>query len=137
MGLSSGDIFSRVIGAVGAQAEADAAIASFKRNSFLLRKQAGLVEDETVETEREFRVLFRREQGSSRARASASGLTGGSALDVLEQNAREAEFDVAKIKHSGEIKRQSFIDAAVSEEDKARAAKRGGRLGVIGAILGG
>lgn len=100
-------------------------------NAVLSRQQA-------AEDERSFRVFSRKALGDIRTGYSASGVSlEGSAQDILEESAAEAEMDALRIKHGGEVKAQGFQSDATLSRMKAEAASEGGYFQAAGTLLGG
>lgn len=90
------------------------------------------------EEERRVRVQARKQIGAARANYGASGVTTeGSALDVLEESAANAELDALTVRHQGEMKARNFEQYANMERFKGREAKVAGYLGAAGSAAQG
>ena len=121
--------------AASAQGRADAAAARF--NAQIATRNAKLAKQQAVEDERKFRVSFRQDQGSNVASVGASGIElSGSAMDVLQENVVNAELDALQIRHSGELKRISFLQDAALGRASADNSIRSGNLRSTGILLG-
>src|SRR5262245_61027351 len=117
-------------GAAGkAAAEYNAAVAT--RNAGLARSQAAAdMGDKAREN--------RRYLGELRANFGASGLAfEGSALDIFEDQAAEAELEQRRIRYSGELRAIGFTEKAELERMKGKAASTAGILGAISAVVEG
>lgn len=107
-------------------------------NAQTAEQNAGLVKQQTKEDLRRFRVLFDKEQGSNRAAIGAAGIAfEGSAQDVLEQNARNAELDALTIQHQGDVQAFNFRREAESLRRSGQAAARAADISAVGTLLTG
>lgn len=92
---------------------------------------------QSVEEARRLRVIGRKQLGSIRAAAGGSGVAlEGSAMDVLEESAANAELDALTIRHAGEVKAVGYENAARLEKYRGRAALEQAQLRSAAAILG-
>jgi hypothetical protein len=138
-GLSIGTtVAGTMMRSEGAKAQAAAMWAAAQYNAETYRKNAEIVINQAAEDERKFRTIFAKDQGKSRANIGASGITvSGSALDVLEQNARDAEVDALQIRHEGTIRAYSFNRQAELALMEGRAGLRAGRTASSATLLEG
>lgn len=100
-----------------------------ERNAVLVRQSAKLDEDR-------LRRAGKRHIGGMKASIGASGVTiSGSALDVIEDSAREIELDALTIRHRGEVEAAGFKSSA--SLDRARGVSKiiGGGLSAAGDLL--
>lgn len=75
--------------------------------------------------------------GTNRANAAASGTYGGSALDLLEDNAIEEELDRLTIIHQGELQAAGLEASAGLLTAQGKAAKKAGYTSAAGTLLKG
>jgi hypothetical protein len=88
------------------------------------------------EEERRARIAGRKHLGSMRAGYGASGVQmDGSALDVLEESARNVELDALTIRHAGEVRARGFENEAVLERMRGKNARKGGMLKAAGILF--
>jgi len=76
--------------------------------------------------------------GQQRANYGASGVSGGSgsAQDVLQASAANAELDVLNIKHEGDMQAWALRTGAQEDQQSASNARSAGGWAVAGDILG-
>lgn len=93
-------------------------------NAELGRQNAVLTRQKSAEEERRYRIQAASELGDIRARYGASGITlDGSAMDVLEESAANAELNALTVRHEGEIQALAYEQAATLDEFNAANAK--------------
>ncbi len=99
-----------MISAVGELEEGKSKFRIAQMNSDNSLENARLTRIQTVEEERRQRVLGTKVLGRARASYGASGVQSneGSALDVLQESARNAEMDALMIRFAGDQKAKSF-----------------------------
>lgn len=80
---------------------------------------------------------LKRIQAAQRAAIGAAGVTTteGTSLFVQADTAMESALDVARIKYSGEVQREAFINKAIVAGYQAKSAQRAGTYGVAGTSL--
>lgn len=83
--------------------------------------------------------------GAQRAAVSQAGIgTSGSAADVMQQSATDAELDALSLRYEGDLRARGMLaeadlqryDAQVAGMN-AKAAQRAGYMNAVGSILGG
>jgi len=128
---------SGVAGIAGqAQQEAAAAQAA-NYNAQVQQQQATMAIQQAAEEERRARISGKKQIGAQRANISASGLQlEGSALDVLEESANNAELDALNIRHGGQMKAWSARAGAQLDTMRASSAVEGARIGAVSTLLG-
>jgi hypothetical protein len=85
-----------------------------------------------------FRLSFNRDQGANVAAIGASGIKmEGSPLEVLRDNAANAESDALRIRKGGEIEAESFRRQARNLRQGGRAARQAGDIGAAAGLLQG
>lgn len=106
-------------------------------NADLADRQAVLTEAQAAEEERRQRIYAKKSLASIRSGYAASGVSSseGSALDVLENSAYEAEMDALNIKYAGQQQAAQYRAQAGQFRFKGREAKVGATLGAIGTGL--
>lgn len=118
------------------QAQSQSSAAKFNarvadNNAELARQQAG-------ENARRQQIKARRSIAQARANVGASGISvEGSALDVLEESARNSELDRLTILHGGEIGASGFGNDAILARARARNAQTAGNFGAARSVFGG
>lgn len=122
--------------AVGSKIEGDAAKDAGDYNAQIAENNAMLSRQQAAEDERVFRVASRKELGGIRSGYAAGGITSeGSAQDVLEESAANAELDALKIKHGGEVRAKGFEADAVLSRAKGEAAQTSSTFSAAGSLL--
>jgi hypothetical protein len=126
-----------VIGAIGILDAAHATAKALKQKAKLARK-----EGREAKRLSDYRVHLIHQAGTEllgqiEAETGQSGLAmTGTPLMSLVDNARQVELSAAMENRSGQITQQRYEDAAVAAEADARSAKRAGKFGALGALLG-
>lgn len=124
--------------AIGAIQQGNAARGAANYNAAMLdqnaateRQQAGARED--AQRRRAAQVL-----GSQRAAfAQSGGGMGGSAADVMQQSAINAELDALTLRYEGDLRARGMESQAVGERFAGKQAQRQGYMQAVGSILGG
>lgn len=94
----------------GSQQAAKASKKAGKLNAEDAAENARLAREKAVEDERQFRLTFKREQGSNVAAIGASGVKQeGSPLEVLQDNVSSMEQDVINIRKGGQQQAASYL----------------------------
>lgn len=127
---------SGIAKAAGSVAEGNAARNAGEFNAQIAENNARLSRQQAAEDERVFRVSSRKELGSIRSGYAAGGITSeGSAQDVLEESAANAELDALKIKHGGEVRAKGFEADAELSRAKGEAAQTSATFSAAGSLL--
>lgn len=123
--------------AMGQLQQAQTAKAVGRYNQQLGERSAGIARDQTAaEITRQQRTA-RRVQGAARAAYGASGVTmEGSPLDVLEDNATQAELDTLTLRYRGELRAQGYEQAGSMARFQGDQAARAGQMAAAGTLLG-
>lgn len=123
--------------AIGQLQQAQTAKAVGRYNQQLGERNAAIARDQTAsEIVRQQRTA-RRVQGAARAAYGASGVTmEGSPLDVLEDNATQAELDTLTLKYRGELRARGYEQAGSMARFEGDQAARAGRLRAASTLLG-
>lgn len=121
------------------QAAADYNARVMEQNAATERQQANAREE--MQRRQARQVLG--EQAAGLAQAGI-GLGSGSALDVMQQSATNAELDALSIRYEGDLRARGLLASAEQESYQgrvarmnARTATTSGALGVASSILGG
>lgn len=145
-------IASTAMQAIGQIQQANAASASYQSqqaaanyNATIMDQNARIERDQANAREEAQRREARQILGAQRAAFSQSGVgLGGSAADVMEQSATNAELDALTMRYEGEMKARGLMASAEAERYQGRAAganasaaMRAGYMGAVGSILGG
>jgi hypothetical protein len=127
------------VGAAGAKESAQAQANAQNYNAAIANQNAAFTEQETTEEVRRQGVLATQTIGQERASYGASGVssTTGSALDVLQQSAKNAALDALTIQHSGDMKAWAYRSGAQLDKMGADQSLIAGDYGAVSAGLGG
>lgn len=122
--------------AIGQLQQAQTARAVGRYNQQLGERSAGIARDQTAaEITRQQRTA-RRVQGAARAAYGASGVTmEGSPLDVLEDNATQAEIDTLTLRYRGELRAQGYEQEGSMARFRGNQQARAGRMAAAGTLL--
>jgi len=105
-------------------------------NAAVARQNADLTLQQTIEQERRTRLQSRKAIGQLKTAYSASGVTQeGSALDVLQESAANAELDALTVRHAGEVRRVGFLNEATLQDYAARASIKAGKINAAASLL--
>ena len=128
----AGSGFSFLSDMQASQAAADAANA----NADIAEFQAGLTREQTTENVRRQSIIARKQIGSERANYGASGVQlSGSALDVLQESAANAEMDKLWIQYAGDMKAKGLEMTAEADRQAAAAAEKSGQMAMFGDVV--
>lgn len=133
-----GGLAGAAVQAQGIQQQAEAEAQAEERRAELAERQK-----EVNQTQASFerkRSLNRLERviGNNRAAGAERGLSEtGSLVDVLEANELEAAHDLEAIRYGAEGERDNLTFEAISAKERAGSARQAGRIGAMGAWLGG
>lgn len=121
---------------LGQLQQAQTARAVGRYNQQLSERNAAIARDQTAaEIIRQQRTA-RRVQGAARAAYGASGVTmEGSPLDVLEDNATQAELDTLTLRYRGELRAQGYEQAGDMARFEGDRAARAGWTRAAGTLL--
>lgn len=106
---SSGSAWLEVIGTglslMAQEQERDAKSDLARRQARVARENARIVREQGEEDARRFRIFADKKLGTARAAVGASGVRmAGSALDSLEETARNLETDALSIEYEAEVR---------------------------------
>lgn len=90
---------------------------------------------QAAQEERRIRVLGKKEIGAMQAAYGASGITGGSSLDVLAESIANIELDALNIRYAGQTKAVNFRNEAKYERYRASETKSSGQMGAAASLL--
>lgn len=121
---------------LGQLQQAQTARAVGRYNQQLSERNAAIARDQTAaEIIRQQRTA-RRVQGAARAAYGASGVTmEGSPLDVLEDNATQAELDTLTLRYRGELRAQGYEQEGAMARFRGDQQARAGRMAAAGTLL--
>lgn len=124
--------------AVSASEQSRAQKASAEYNAMVAKKNAEAAKKQAAEEERRFRIQARKEAAANRARLGKAGLQPtGSALELLQSNARQAEEDAQQIRMYGNYNQQGFLRDARFARAAGGAAARATQMRASGQIASG
>lgn len=116
------------------QAGAESAAENY--NADIAMQNATMANNQAAEEERKNRVQSKKQLGDIRASYGSSGVNiDGSALDVLEESAANAELDSLQIKHGGQVKARAYENEANLDRFRAKNAKVAGYFGAASSVL--
>ncbi len=123
------------IGAAQQQAHAQADAANY--NAYVNEENAKQALQASAEQERMQRSTAEETIGKIEANYGASGVKGntGSAMDVLQESARNAEMDALNIRHAGAMKAWAYHSGAALDVAQAANAHVAGNYSVASALI--
>lgn len=129
---------STVVGMAGAQQQAAAQQAAANYNASIKNQQATAAIAQSQEDERRQRIQGRLALGGIRSGVAASGIQmEGSALDVLESSASNAELDALTIRHQGQMKAWAYKAGANLDLMSGQQAEEAGKYAAASTLLRG
>lgn len=132
MGVAGG-----LVGAYGAQKAGAEAEQEAQFNAAVQRQEGEFAVQQATEDERRQRVQSRYALGGMRAAIGASGIQrDGSALDVLQDSASNAEMDALTIRHKGQLAKWAAETNAQMSEFQGAQAKEQAKFAAAGQVLG-
>lgn len=129
-------IVGGAMGAIGALQQGAAAQQAGEYNARIAEQNALLSRQQAASEEQRQRLFAKKEIGSIRAAYGASGVTGGSSLDVLAESAANAELDALNIRHGGEMRSQGYLAQARLDRMGGENARRSSRWMAASTLLG-
>lgn len=131
-------IISGFVGAVGSLQEAGARSQAAEYNADVAARNALAVREQTRSSIIDKTVETRRQLGQLRAAYGANGMMfSGSALDVLQDSATEASYDIAKMKYVGRLKEIGYQDERKLARMERKAVRTAGYMGAATSVLSG
>lgn len=107
-------------------------------NATMLQQQASVEEQQGGAREEAQRRQARKVLGSQAAATAQSGTgTGGSAADIMQQSATNAELDALMIRYESGLKASGLKNQAAGEKYAGKVARQAGYYGAIGSVLNG
>lgn len=101
-------------------------------------ENAAISLQQAAEDERIFRVGARKQLGSMRANAAASGFQiAGSIEHSISESTAMAEEDALRIRYGGELRAKGYKDEAQNARRRGEAYSTGSKLSAAGYLLGG
>ncbi len=131
-------LISAAVGALGAIQEARASSAASEFNAKIADNNAIVSEQNAAAEEKRQRRMAGRQAANSRVAIAASGVRlEGSPLDVLEDQALEAELDALNLRYGGQLQASNYRSQAQLERSAARSARTQGFLSAGTSLLDG
>lgn len=131
-------IAATAVKAIGAIQQGSAAKAAGDYNASMLEQSAAVERQQTAAREDAKRRETRMVLGSQRAAfAQSGGGLGGSAADVMQQSAINAELDALTLRYEGDLRARGMQADATSERFAGKQAQRQGYFSAAGSILSG
>lgn len=131
-------IASTAIQALGAIQQGKAAQSAANYNAQVMETNAANERSASNQREEAQRRQARMVLGQQRAAFAQSG-TGleGSAADVMQQSAADAELDALTMRYEGDMRASGLMAQAGMERYEGRQARKAGNAQALGSILGG
>ena len=124
--------------ALGSIMQGQQQAAASRYNAGVAENNATAARQSAAYEEARQREKVQAQQGQARANAGASGLQfTGSPLDVIAQNAENAELDSLAIRDGGTLRSNAYQAQAAGDRAAADAAELGGFVGAGTAVLTG
>lgn len=124
--------------AVGSLVGGFAQAAADRRDAAIADQNADIAEDQARARQDMIRREARKLKGAQRAAAGAAGITlDGSAFDVMEDSAIEAELDALTAGYEGKLEARAYRSAAAAKRYSARSALFEGVTGAGAQALSG
>ncbi|WP_282609471.1 hypothetical protein [Pelagibius sp. Alg239-R121] len=131
-------LISAAVGALGAIQGARASAAASEFNAKIADNNAIIAEQNAAADEKRQRRSASRQTAGSRAAIAAAGVTlEGSPLEVLEDQALEAELDALNLRYGGRLQATNFRSQAQLDRSAARNAKTQGFISAGTSLLKG
>lgn len=124
-----------IIQAYGMNREGEAQARASEFNAQVAEQNAEQAILQAAQEERRIRVLGKKEIGAMQAAYGASGIEGGSSLDVLAESIANLELDAMNIKYAGQTKAVNFRNEARYERYRGKEARTGAQLGAAATLL--
>ncbi len=122
----------------GAQQQGQAGQAAAQYNYQVNQQNAKLAIEQAASEEQKLRVSGQKSLGAARANYGASGVQmDASALDVLEESAKNIEMDALEVRHKGALKAWSYQANAGLNLLEGEASARAGSMGAATALVKG
>ncbi len=129
---------STAVGMAGSANQAAGAQAAAGYNAAVKEQQATAAVAQSAEDERRLRISSRSQLGGIRNAIGASGIqTEGSALEVLQSSASNAELDALTVRHQGQMKAWAYRAGANLDLFQGEQAKTQGDFAATGYLLKG
>jgi hypothetical protein len=104
----------------------------------IAEQNAVLTRQQSAEDERRARVMGRKMLGDARTAYASSGVQmEGSALDVLQESAANAELDALTIRYKGEVAARGYENEANFRRSAGNKAMDAGYLSAAGSLMAG
>ena len=134
----AGALLGGVVQAAGMQQQANAQADAEERRAKFAERQKEVNQTQASFDRKRTRQQLARILGNNRAAGAERGLSQvGSLVDVTDDNILEASQNMEAIRFKTEGERDNLTYEMQSARARADSARRAGRLGAFGAILGG
>lgn len=131
------ELLASFVQGVGAIVQGNAGAKAANYNKRIDLYNANVTEQEGQIAETQLRQETARRLGSIRANVGASGLSGGSASDLLEESAYNAEMDALNTRYNYKTKAQNYRMQGDLEGMRAKNSKSAGYLNAGSILLAG
>jgi hypothetical protein len=131
-------VASTAMSAIGAIQQGNNAKAAADYNAGIMEQNATIERQQATAREETQRRQARQILGEQRAGFSQAGIgLGGSASDIMDESATNAELDALTLRYEGDLRARGLMAQAESERFQGRNARTAGYMGAAGSILGG
>lgn len=131
------EMLASFVQAVGAATQSSAAARAASYNARISAYNANVTEQQGQVAETQQRQESARRIGLIRANVGASGLSGGSASDLLEESAFNAEMDALNTRYNYKTKAQNYRMDSNLKTQESKSARTGGYLTASSILLAG
>ena len=125
-----------MVSAAGVLRQANMAEDTANRNADILNQDATTALQQSTARGEAHQRAVEALQGTQRAAIAQAGIgSGGSARDIMEQSAVNAELDAMTMRYEGELRARGFRTEADNQKDIAHRQGSEGLMGAAGSIL--
>lgn len=128
-------IIGGLVQAHGIQREGEAQAQASEFNARTAEQNATQTVLQAAQEERRIRTLGRKEIGSIEASYGASGVVGGSSIDVLAESLANLELDALNVKYGGETAARNYRNQATYERYRGKEARASAQIGAAATLL--
>lgn len=125
------------ISAMGSLYQGNANASTSNYNATVAANNAITVEQQGAEAERRAQVQGSKTLGTMTAAYGASGVTGGSAIDVMRSSAANSELNALTIKNQADIKATALDNEAALDHYRANNDQISGQMGAFTSFIAG
>lgn len=124
-----------LIQSYGMMREGEAQARASEFNANIAEQNATQAVLQAAQEERRIRTLGRKEIGSMQAGYGASGVVGGSSIDVLAESLANLELDALNVRYGGESAARNYRNQATYERYRGKEARASAQIGAAATLL--